>query len=136
MLFTPGRAYSTNLSNWASHISPDLYQDFIDASAFIKDRGIKDVGLALGWNTLEYPLWNILKKENKNIRIKNVVFPEYLKRTKNYDPDFSPKVIITTTAPADKFFFIEDEIADYLSRQNIVETLDFGYLKLRVPAGQ
>lgn len=122
--------YSKSYFYYYAH--PELYQNFVDAAALIKNKNIKNIGLALGWNTLEYPLWDILKKEDRDTRIKNVVFPEYLKRVKNYDPDFSPEIIISTTAPADKFFFIEDEIADYLRRQDIKETLDFGYLKLHI----
>jgi hypothetical protein len=46
---------------------PGLYQDYVNASDVIVKAGINNVGLIIGCDTWEYPLWRYLRL-NKNSR--------------------------------------------------------------------
>ncbi|MDR3197964.1 MAG: hypothetical protein LBU34_08875 [Planctomycetaceae bacterium] len=75
--------------------------DHLSITNEIDKLGCTKIGMALDpindrW---EYPFWAILRNFNRNYRIEWVIYPEYLQKSSNYDPDFVPEVIITDFPP-------------------------------------
>jgi hypothetical protein len=76
---------------------PIYMVDYLSITKKINELGATKIGMALDvtidyW---EYPFWVLLRNFNRNYRIEWVVYPEYLKNSPNYDPNFIPEVIIT-----------------------------------------
>ena len=75
--------------------------DYLSITNKIKELDATKIGMALDTNfdRWEYPFWAILRNFNRNYQIKWVIYPEYLKKTRNYDPNFVPELIITDFSP-------------------------------------
>jgi hypothetical protein len=75
--------------------------DHLSITNKINELGFTKIGMALDtmYDRWEYPFWTILRNFNRNYRIEWVIYPEYLKKSPNYDPDFVPELIITDFPP-------------------------------------
>ncbi|MDR2756962.1 MAG: hypothetical protein LBC20_14790, partial [Planctomycetaceae bacterium] len=75
--------------------------DHLSITNKINELGSTKIGMALDATNdrWEYPFWVILRNFNRHYRIEWVIYPENLKKSLNYDPDFVPEVIITDFPP-------------------------------------
>lgn len=71
--------------------------DYLSMTNKIKELGAVKIGMALDpvQDRWEYPFWPILRSQTPEVQIKWVIYPDYLKKSRNYDPDFMPDVVIT-----------------------------------------
>ncbi|MDR2115346.1 MAG: hypothetical protein LBP87_03085 [Planctomycetaceae bacterium] len=81
--------------------APIYMIDHLSITNKINELGVTKIGMALDlfYDRWEYPFWAILRNFKRDYRIEWVIFPEYLKKSSNYDPDFVPEVIITDFPP-------------------------------------
>ena len=71
----------------------DKMSDYIDAASFIEQEGFQNIGLILGGDTYEYPLWKVMPEEVKRIehvRIENSSF-------KYENVEFKPECILVSS---------------------------------------
>ncbi|MDR0336840.1 MAG: DUF4555 domain-containing protein [Planctomycetaceae bacterium] len=75
--------------------------DHLSITNKIDELGVTQIGMALDttYDRWEYPFWALLRTFNRNYRIEWVIYPESLKNTPNYDPNFVPEIIITDFPP-------------------------------------
>ncbi|MDR2705619.1 MAG: hypothetical protein LBC02_07555 [Planctomycetaceae bacterium] len=80
---------------------PQYMVDHLSITNKINELGATKIGMALDttFDRWEYPFWALLRNFNRNYRIEWVVYPEYLKKSPNYDPNFVPELIITDFSP-------------------------------------
>ncbi|MDR2439053.1 MAG: hypothetical protein LBE12_06760 [Planctomycetaceae bacterium] len=81
--------------------APIYMIDHLSISNKINELGATKIGMALDitYDRWEYPFWVLLRDFNRNYRIEWVIYPENLKKSPNYDPNFVPEVIITDFPP-------------------------------------
>lgn len=82
-------------------VAPEYMVDTLSIANKIAESGGNHIGLALdpSMDMWEYPYWPALRSRNPNVVIQWAIFPEYLKRTRNFDPDFVPEFLITDYPP-------------------------------------
>lgn len=51
---------------------PNLREPYFAAAAWLRERGCRDVGLVIGGNEWEYPLWTLLGDPGHDVRIRHV----------------------------------------------------------------
>ncbi len=80
----------------------DVMLGYIVLADALKRGGYHDIGLAFepmnsphDRDPWEYPIFRLLKKDGVPHRIEHVHFPEYMKNAPNFDPDFTPQVIVS-----------------------------------------
>jgi hypothetical protein len=73
------------------------YEDYRELTRFIREKGYKDIGLALGNHYFEYPLWVMLRVNKNHLRMEHMYYPSYpyMARAPGYNAVFVPEVIIT-----------------------------------------
>ena len=98
---------------WKSYLFRRNYQyfrlihayllDYLSIAERIDELGYTNIGIAFDrWNDRwEYPFWPILRSKGKKYQIKWEIYPDYLKNSVNYDPDFMPELLITDWPPHD-----------------------------------
>jgi len=105
---------------WKSYLFRRNYQyfrlihayllDYLSIAERIDELGYTNIGIAFDrWNDRwEYPFWPLLRSKGKKFRIEWEIYPNYLKHSMNYDPNFVPELLITDWPPHDveKYFVI------------------------------
>jgi len=73
------------------------HDDYSELTGFIREKGYKNIGLALGNHYFEYPLWIMLGVNRDHLRMEHVYYPlyPYMTRAPGYEAAFVPEVIIT-----------------------------------------
>lgn len=51
---------------------PNLREPYVHSAAWLRERGCRDVGLVIGGNEWEYPLWALLGDPGHDVRIRHV----------------------------------------------------------------
>jgi hypothetical protein len=100
-------------TRWKSYLFRRNYQyfrlihiyllDYLSIAERIDELGCTNIGIAFDrwYDRWEYPFWPILRSKGKKYRIEWEIYPNYLKKSVNYDPNFTPELLITDWPPHD-----------------------------------
>ncbi len=81
---------------------PALEPAYVGAADFLRARGCFTVGLLLGSDDWEYPLWVLLPEARAGGRIEHVGVTSASGRLASPDPSFVPCAVVATTDPGDR----------------------------------
>ncbi len=100
--------YFTPKENWwKTYLSQRNYKyfrlihsymlDYLSLGDRIDELGFTRIGIAFDrfYDRWEYPFWPILRSKGRNYRIEWEIYPDYLKKSVNYDPTFVPELLIS-----------------------------------------
>ncbi len=90
---------------------PDLQQSYLNTSQYIQSIECSDIGIMIGTDSWEYPLWPLIKKNNtKNYRLEHIEVNNLsLKKTENYPlSNFLPCAIVKADGDNTKIQFDEN----------------------------
>ena len=107
-------------TRWKSYLFRRNYQyfrtihsyllDYLSIAERIDELGYTNIGVAFDrWHDRwEYPFWPLLRSKGKKYRIEWEIYPDYLQKAVNYDPNFTPELLITDWPPhvVEKYFVI------------------------------
>ena len=114
-----GNVFTTARTALAFANRPEMLGPYVSAAEYIKRSGVRDVGLILGGDTWEYPLWVLLDDDAGGVpRIENVDVTNSTGTTAVPSKCFAPGLVLVVGL--DKGESFSDSCGDY------VRVADFG----------
>ena len=95
----------------------NIYETICDT---VRDRGYRDIGLACGINSYEYPLWGLLQYDEQEYKIKHVLVDGILKKYE--DEYYKPDCIIMVDRSEEENFVYNSEtyrLVDSVSEEEV-----------------
>ena len=83
-------------TRWYFSISPELKAPYVGAADLIKSKNCSTIGLHLGLNDWEYPLWVLLQQDNRDVlRLEHVNVENSSAETASATEEFIPCAVIS-----------------------------------------
>jgi hypothetical protein len=113
-----GTIFKSRDQNYFNNV-PYLWSDYSNVSNIIKQKDLRNIGLALN-NNITYPLWIFTNANENGIRFGFIEYHKYLENTRNFNSENKFDAILTDV----------EDVNSVVHNREVKEILEYEYMKL------